>query len=313
MSTRGWTLPWGLGFTLAVHGAIFASVAVLGPPKPAMRPMPPVKVRLVAPPPKETPKPPPAPPEEVKPPPPPPPPKEERVKPPPPPPKPPMLEPPPPKEPPPPRPEPPKPEPPKPEPPKVEPPKEPEVKPPSTPPPGPGGPATRRSFSANLDATQGGSVQVPSGGGGSTRGDPRLPSRDRDRGSPGDRDDDGEGRGKGAGSGAGSGSAPVKRKPVDAASVTTLPSPLSKPSDDELRDAYPEVARQKGLDGNVVLELLVDEEGRVARVRVTRPAGDGFDEVAVRLVKRHRFRPGRKDGVPVSVWIPYTYKFRLGD
>jgi TonB family protein len=100
---------------------------------------------------------------------------------------------------------------------------------------------------------------------------------------------------------------------VDAASATRLPRLLDRPSDDEMRDAYPEEARKKGLDADVGLEILVDDTGRVARVRVSRPAGSGFDEAAARLVRRHRFRPADKGGRPVAVWIPWTYKFRLGE
>ncbi len=270
--------------------------------------MPPVKVRLVAPPPKEAPRPPPPPPPpaEVKPPPPPPPPTKEKEPPkPPPPPKEEVKPPPPPEN----RPPPP--------PPPQEPAKEPEVKPPAPPEapkvpapgPAPAGPAPRRSFSASLDSSQtGGGVAVPTRPGGGRDGDPRSRG---DRGSG--KSPAGEGSGDGVGSAAGSGSAPEVSKPVEAATVTSLPGLLSKPSDDELRGAYLDAARQKGLDGNVGLEILVSAEGRVLKVRVTKPAGDGFDEVAVRFVKRHRFRPARKAGQSVAVWIPWTYKFRLGD
>jgi TonB family protein len=44
---------------------------------------------------------------------------------------------------------------------------------------------------------------------------------------------------------------------------------------------------------------------------VIRGAGEGFDRAAVGLVEKFRFLPAEVDGQPVSVWIPWTYKFRL--
>jgi protein TonB len=93
--------------------------------------------------------------------------------------------------------------------------------------------------------------------------------------------------------------------------VTTLPKLLAQPSAEEMRRLYPPGARERGLEGNVKLKILVSDQGRVLSVRVLRPAGNGFDEVARSLVKRFRFRPGTRGGRSVPVWVPWTYKFRL--
>jgi TonB family protein len=132
---------------------------------------------------------------------------------------------------------------------------------------------------------------------GGAPGAPRGPGRSREEASPAP------------------GPAPGGRgnAPVDLGSVTQRPGLLGKPSDAELRAAYPEAARRQGLDGDVKLEILVDETGRVTRVKVVRPAGNGFDEAADRLIRKHRFRPAQKGGQAVAVWIPWTYKFRLED
>jgi TonB family protein len=89
------------------------------------------------------------------------------------------------------------------------------------------------------------------------------------------------------------------------------PSLLAPPDPAELRAAYPEGARRAGLEGDVRLELVVSEAGEVVEVRIVRPAGNGFDEVAARLVRRFRFRPATSGGRPVPARIPWTYKFRL--
>jgi protein TonB len=89
------------------------------------------------------------------------------------------------------------------------------------------------------------------------------------------------------------------------------PSLLAPPDPGELRAAYPRGARRAGLEGDVRLELVVSEAGEVVEVRVVQPAGNGFDEAAVRLARRFRFRPATSGGRPVPARIPWTCKFRL--
>ena len=79
----------------------------------------------------------------------------------------------------------------------------------------------------------------------------------------------------------------------------------------EMRAAYPEAARREGREANVYLKILVSAKGKVARVRIIRGAGDDFDRAAEELVRLFSFSPGELDDRPVSVWIPWTYKFRL--
>jgi periplasmic protein TonB len=79
----------------------------------------------------------------------------------------------------------------------------------------------------------------------------------------------------------------------------------------EIRKFYPEAARRGGLEGDVRLELDVSATGEVTGSRVVRGAGNGFDEVAQRLVKRLRFRPAVRGGKPVPSTVPWTFKFRL--
>jgi protein TonB len=78
-----------------------------------------------------------------------------------------------------------------------------------------------------------------------------------------------------------------------------------------MRALYPEAARRDGLEGDVLLEILVSVSGEVEEVRVARGAGHGFDEVARGLARGMRFEPATRAGRPVPVWIPWTWKFRL--
>jgi TonB family protein len=66
----------------------------------------------------------------------------------------------------------------------------------------------------------------------------------------------------------------------------------------------------EGTAGEVVLELLLDEQGRVAEVKVVQvPAEPRLTEAAVTAAPGLRFTPATVNGVPVSVRLPFVYRF----
>jgi TonB family protein len=99
--------------------------------------------------------------------------------------------------------------------------------------------------------------------------------------------------------------------PVDVVEVDRAPRVIRQPSSADLRALYPEQARREGLEADDRLELLVDETGRVAQVKMVEGAGNGFDEASTRAARAITFAPGQRGGRPVPVWIPWTLKFRL--
>jgi len=175
-----------------------------------------------------------------------------------------------------------------------------------TPPPAPA-PAPKRSFSASMEAVSGnGRVAVPVTAQGDTWGRPDEPGGATGRGRP--QADPGPG---GTGTGPATPASGTVANPAEAATLTRLPQLASRPSDAEIRAAYPEAARREGLEADVKFEILIDEKGRVARVRLVKGAGNGFDEAAEKLVRRHVFKPGTKGNAAAATWIPWTLKFRL--
>ncbi|MDG5766073.1 M56 family metallopeptidase [Balneolales bacterium ANBcel1] len=74
---------------------------------------------------------------------------------------------------------------------------------------------------------------------------------------------------------------------------------------------YPDDARAAGIEGQVVVQFVVDEEGRVTQPQVVRSAGGGLDEAALDAIEQVAFTPGRKDGTPVKVEIAMPISFRL--
>jgi TonB family protein len=86
------------------------------------------------------------------------------------------------------------------------------------------------------------------------------------------------------------------------------PVALNKPS-----FTYPPIALRQRIEGKVDLTVLVDERGSVADARVVSGAGgrSGLNEAASDYVRRWKFRPATKEGVPVKTWTPVSVVFML--
>ncbi len=74
---------------------------------------------------------------------------------------------------------------------------------------------------------------------------------------------------------------------------------------------YPPAARAEGVEGDVVLEIVVGVSGSVESARVVDRIGHGFDEAALRAAYEFRFAPASKRGQPVRVRMPWPVRFRL--
>ena len=76
---------------------------------------------------------------------------------------------------------------------------------------------------------------------------------------------------------------------------------------------YPKEAREAGIQGRVVVQFIVDEEGTVRNAFVLREIGEGrLDEEVLRVIRKARFEPGRlEDGTPVKVLLTMPIYFKL--
>ena len=70
-------------------------------------------------------------------------------------------------------------------------------------------------------------------------------------------------------------------------------------------------ARGKKISGNVMVHLVVDENGLPQNVTVVRGIGYGLDEKAVEAVGQYRFKPAMKEGKPVKVEMNVAVNFQL--
>ena len=101
-----------------------------------------------------------------------------------------------------------------------------------------------------------------------------------------------------------------------AAAAAPAPAP-DKPTPPVLvgfqKPAYPEVARRLRVEGDVVMRLHVDAQGKVTRVEVVTGVSttSGIDAAAVSAARGARFRPATLDGRPVASTYLLTLPFRL--
>jgi protein TonB len=79
----------------------------------------------------------------------------------------------------------------------------------------------------------------------------------------------------------------------------------------EVKPDYPDAARRQGIQGEVVLALVVRRDGTPVDIRVTRHLGPEFDARAIEAVRQWQFSPGRLRGTPVDVAVEVSVDFRL--
>ena len=111
----------------------------------------------------------------------------------------------------------------------------------------------------------------------------------------------GTGAGIGPGSGGGTGGGPYRP-----GSGITAPGLLR-----EVKPDYTEEARRRGVEGDVVLEIVVRSNGTVGDVRVMQGLGGGLDQRAIDAVRQWKFSPARRYGTPVDVMVEVAVEFKL--
>jgi protein TonB len=115
----------------------------------------------------------------------------------------------------------------------------------------------------------------------------------------------------------------VLQPPASAAQPTAdtpwPPVGVFRPGDDvtpprlleEARPRYTPDAMRAKIQGSVFLQAVVEPDGTVGEVRVTRSLDRKFgqDDEAVKTLKKWRFTPGSKDGVAVPVLVEVQMSF----
>ena len=117
-------------------------------------------------------------------------------------------------------------------------------------------------------------------------------------------------RGTRAGAGGADGAAAVNQK---AAFIPTVSSDFTRPKRlQSVELPYPPELKSKGIEGNVMVLIVIDEQGAVQKVRILKSSGyREFDEAALKAARKELYTPALRDGKAVEYNLKYTYRFRM--
>ena len=101
------------------------------------------------------------------------------------------------------------------------------------------------------------------------------------------------------------GSAEAPPKPVPVGGDVRPPTKLR-----HVNPVYPEIAKAAHIQGEVVLECVIDADGRVTDIRVVR-GQPLLDDAAVAAVQRWLYEPTRLNGRAVAVLMTVKVEFRI--
>lgn len=92
------------------------------------------------------------------------------------------------------------------------------------------------------------------------------------------------------------------------AAVDEPPERLSGPD-----PRYPEMLRQAGIEGSVVLEFVIDTSGRVeeSSIKIIQSTNRAFEGPARDVIRRSLYRPGRVRGQAVRVLVQQSISFTI--
>ncbi len=90
------------------------------------------------------------------------------------------------------------------------------------------------------------------------------------------------------------------------------PSPIGGFGSIQKALKYPEIARKAGIEGKVIIQVLVSEKGKVIKTRIIKSLGhSGCDEAAVKAIRGVKWKPALQRDKPVKVWVAIPVIFRL--
>jgi TonB family protein len=99
----------------------------------------------------------------------------------------------------------------------------------------------------------------------------------------------------------------VAEKPVQLGSESLAPPRVLR----ETPPLYTERAFDRGVEGRVVLKVIVRKDGSIGPVRIHRSLDPDLDEAAAEAVRTWVFEPARADGEPVNVLIDVEVDFLI--
>ncbi len=74
---------------------------------------------------------------------------------------------------------------------------------------------------------------------------------------------------------------------------------------------YPSEAQREGIEGMVVVKMLVDENGETSRLEILKGIHNDCDREALRVLRKAKFKPATHNGEPVKAWHTHPIRFKI--
>jgi TonB family protein len=74
---------------------------------------------------------------------------------------------------------------------------------------------------------------------------------------------------------------------------------------------YPESAKAEGVQGRVILQLVVEKSGAVSNVKILKSNDERLAAAATEAVRQWGYKPALRNGEPVRVYVTVTVNFKL--
>ncbi len=99
----------------------------------------------------------------------------------------------------------------------------------------------------------------------------------------------------------------MEDEPIEVWAVEEKPKAITR-----VVPKYPLFAQKAGIEGTVLIRILLGKDGRVKEARVMN-GKEILRESALEAVKQYVFTPARQNDRPVQVWMAIPIRFRLRD
>ncbi|HZM15144.1 MAG TPA: TonB family protein [Candidatus Krumholzibacteria bacterium] len=98
----------------------------------------------------------------------------------------------------------------------------------------------------------------------------------------------------------------VEEPPPDFVPIEKEPQVVTR-----VEPAYPDAAKQSGIEGSVFAKLWIDKEGKVKDVVILKTPSEAFNQAVIDAAKQWVFTPALMNTGAVAVWFPVKFTFHL--
>lgn len=92
----------------------------------------------------------------------------------------------------------------------------------------------------------------------------------------------------------------------------TPPEPVGGSAEIQKNMIYPELAREAGIEGIVIVQTKIDIDGNASQSKIIKGIEDGeINEAAINAIEKTKWNPALNNNQPVAVWVTIPVHFKL--